>query len=140
MKAQESELQEKIHRALEQENLERESSKEKSVKSSQVLQQELDEIARKVEQHREKRNIEKNYPEIYKSRQQLLQCYKQYKDRPLDCWQEAADFRLAVRRAEQVSLPASSFTMQSRMLTETYLPFVFSSFLQMFIDSEATVA
>jgi altered-inheritance-of-mitochondria protein 13 len=104
LKAQEAELQEKIHRALEQENLAKESSQEKSVKSSQLLQQELDEITRKVEQHREKRNIEKNFPEVFQTRQQLLQCYRQYKDRPLDCWQEAANFRQAVKQAEQVSI------------------------------------
>jgi altered-inheritance-of-mitochondria protein 13 len=103
LKAQEAELQEKIHRALEQENLSKESSQEKNIKSSTVLQQELDEITRKVEEHREKRNIEKNYPEVFQARNQLLQCYRQYKDRPLDCWQEAADFRSAVKRAEQVS-------------------------------------
>lgn len=104
LKAQEAELQEKIHRALEQENLAKETSQEKHIKSSQVLQQELEEITRKVEEHREKRDVQKNFPEVYSARQQLIQCYRQYKDRPLDCWQEAADFRTAVKRAEQVSL------------------------------------
>lgn len=75
-----------------------------AVRSSTALQQELDEIQRKVEQHRERRDPNTSFPEVVKARKSLVACYLENKDRPLDCWSEAADFRLAVKRAEQVSL------------------------------------
>ena len=97
-------MQEKIQRALEKENLDQEKmiNKEEAIKSSQDLQKELDQLAQKVEYHREKKDLKKNYPEVVSKRDQLIQCYRQNKERPLDCWLEAAEFKGAVRKAEQV--------------------------------------
>lgn len=102
LKAQESEIQEKIQRVLERENLEKETSSAEAIKSSQVLKQELEELSQKITQHRERRNVQKNFPEIAAARRDLVACYREKVDKPLDCWQEAAQFRAAVKAAEQV--------------------------------------
>jgi altered-inheritance-of-mitochondria protein 13 len=109
LKQQESEIQERIQRALEKENLDKEAGKDEkdSIRSSVVLQQELAEVTRKVEEHRERRDIEKNFPEVLARRNELIACYRSHKDRPLDCWSEASEFRLAVKKAEQVGLDTS---------------------------------
>lgn len=113
LKAQEEEIQDKIARALEKEKLDREaaaandgsSKQEDRIKSSTALQQELAELKKKIDINREKRDLERNFPEIAKARSQLLACYRDKRDRPLDCWAEAADFRTAVKQAEQVRFP-----------------------------------
>ena len=106
-------MQEKIARALEKENLEKETSAEQAVKSSQLLQQELQEISKKVTQHRERRDIDKSFPEIAQARKDVIKCYTDNKDRTLDCWREAAHFRLAVRNAEQVRYPQLGYLSPS---------------------------
>ena len=102
LKAEEAEVQEKIQRALEKENLESETSANDKVKSSQALQQELDQIAKKVEVHREKRDLQRNYPDVASKRDDLVRCYRKNREKPLECWFETAEFRNAVREAEQV--------------------------------------
>merc|ERR1711879_161908 len=108
LKQQEAEIQEKIQRALEKENLDKEAASAgngngnaSGIKSSTALMQELAEVARKVEAHREQRDVEKNFPQVHAARGSLVACYKKNKDRPLDCWLEAAEFRQAVKKAEQ---------------------------------------
>lgn len=66
--------------------------------------QELEEVARKVQAHREQRDVQKNFPEVLNARTSLIACYKKNKETPLDCWLEAAEFRQAVKKAEQVGL------------------------------------
>jgi altered-inheritance-of-mitochondria protein 13 len=104
LKAEEAEIQERIARELEKENLDKEgaSAKDDKIKSSTILQQELADLSSKISVNREKRDVEKNFPEVHKARSSLLACYKAKQDRPLDCWYEAAEFRLAVKKAEQV--------------------------------------
>lgn len=96
-------MQTKIQQALEKENREKEGdSAEKAIKSSQVLQQELEDVTRRVEEHREKRDIKSAFPEALSAREGLLACYRQNQDTPLNCWNEVNVFRLAVKKAEQV--------------------------------------
>lgn len=104
LKSEEAEIISQVEAALEKENLDRElsSASEGKETSSVVLERDVEEITRKVERHREKR--EGLDGQMKESREALESCYKRNEGHPLDCWREVADFKLAAEGIEKASL------------------------------------
>ncbi|KAN0061838.1 hypothetical protein ACQY0O_005831 [Thecaphora frezii] len=101
LRKEEAEVRAQIQKAIEKENLERESKhKGAEGKNSNVLKQELDEVRRKIERHRQKADISA-YAGVKEAQEDLIKCYKTQPDRTLNCWKEAENFKAAVAKAEK---------------------------------------
>ncbi|EPQ31192.1 uncharacterized protein PFL1_01380 [Pseudozyma flocculosa PF-1] len=101
LRKEEAEVRSQIEKAIEKENLERESKHSGAEgKNSNVLRQELDEVRKKIERHRQKSDISA-YAGVKEAQEQLVKCYKSQPERTLDCWKEAEDFKAAVAKAEK---------------------------------------
>ncbi|KAF9475331.1 hypothetical protein BDN70DRAFT_883864 [Pholiota conissans] len=111
LKRDEEIVQREIERALEKENLDREtglaglaSSEDEgsvgSVRNSAALLGDLEEVRAKIEKYQaNKRTAE--YPEVEESGAAVAECYRKNKSTPLDCWPEVTKFKASVERLEQ---------------------------------------
>ena len=79
LKKQEAEVRQQIEAALEKENLEKEKqlgTKGAQGRSSVLLQQQLDEISKKIERHNKTKEKIENTPGIKEAREKVTSCYK----------------------------------------------------------------
>lgn len=79
LKKQESEVRKQIEAALEKENLDKEAklgTKGAQSRSSVLLQQQLDDISKKIERHSKSKEQIENTPGIKEARQEVEKCYK----------------------------------------------------------------
>ncbi|ORX40662.1 hypothetical protein BD324DRAFT_611714 [Kockovaella imperatae] len=96
IRSQEAEILSKISAALEKENLD----KEKPGMSSEVLGRDIEEVREKVERMKRDRE-EKEGEGIRKAKEDILRCYRENAQRPLDCWREVETFKTEVAKLEK---------------------------------------
>ncbi|KAF9002009.1 hypothetical protein BDQ17DRAFT_1390949 [Cyathus striatus] len=111
LRQEEEHVREAIEHALEKENLDRERSMAGDasgsdeaaagdVKSSAALQGDLEEIRGKIEKYQVRKDLEE-YPEVRAHGEAVVDCYRNNKTTPLDCWREVEGFKVAVGQLEQ---------------------------------------
>ncbi|CCO26074.1 hypothetical protein BN14_00091 [Rhizoctonia solani AG-1 IB] len=104
----ESLVQADIEAALERENLDREkqvAETDSAGGSSDELRNELEEVQKRADRFKSRLSLE-HAPEVKETQAKLLACYRNNSDRPLDCWEEAAQFKEAVSKLEKASTNA----------------------------------
>ncbi|KDQ12245.1 hypothetical protein BOTBODRAFT_34527 [Botryobasidium botryosum FD-172 SS1] len=110
LRHEEQAVREQIERALERENLDRESSiaqagasdDERGGKpaSSDILRGDLEEIQNKAQQFHERRQLT-DLPEVKEKQEALVQCYTSNPTTPLDCWHAVDAFKDVVAQVER---------------------------------------
>ncbi|KXN87725.1 hypothetical protein AN958_08201 [Leucoagaricus sp. SymC.cos] len=107
----EEEQVQKIERALEKENLDKEramtgdasegdGSGTGDVKSSTALQGDLGEIREKINKYQTRKELTE-YPEVKTYGDAVVECYSKNPTRTLDCWKEVDRFKTSVAKLEQ---------------------------------------
>ncbi|KAH7103803.1 hypothetical protein BKA62DRAFT_768196 [Auriculariales sp. MPI-PUGE-AT-0066] len=99
LREQEEDVLHQISVALEKENIDREKALEGADSAS--LRHDLDSIQERIKAFQGRQRIPKDFPEVKSARDALLACYKTNVTTELNCYQEVADFKAAVARAEQ---------------------------------------
>ncbi|WWC71946.1 uncharacterized protein I206_105905 [Kwoniella pini CBS 10737] len=95
LRLKENEILTKINKELEKENL----NKEKPGMSSEILSKDIEQIKLKVERlNQNKFNEGKG---ISDARKQVIGCYLNNPDKPLDCWKQVENFKTEVAKLEQ---------------------------------------
>ncbi|SAM82008.1 uncharacterized protein UBRO_04270 [Ustilago bromivora] len=102
LRKEEAEVRFEIEKAIEKENLARESKYKGASegKNSNVLRQELDALRSKIDKYNKQKDVT-NYAGVKEAQEKLVQCYKSKPERTLDCWKEAEEFKKAVAGAEK---------------------------------------
>ncbi|KAI0693884.1 hypothetical protein BC835DRAFT_1047823 [Cytidiella melzeri] len=108
LRQQEEEVKEAIERALEKENLDRETamagqeegSEAGSVRNSAVLLGDLEELRTKVERFHSRQALSE-FPEVQAASEAVVSCYKSHPSTTLECWREVNQFKNAVTQVEQ---------------------------------------
>lgn len=100
IRKQEADILAAISAALEKENITKE--KQNPGISSNVLGRDIEQVREKVERMKKERN-EKEGEGVRKAKEQVVRCYKEKSDRPLDCWKEVENFKGEVAKLEKVS-------------------------------------
>ncbi|GMK55542.1 hypothetical protein CspeluHIS016_0205980 [Cutaneotrichosporon spelunceum] len=96
LRQKEAEILGSISAALEKENLDR----EKPGMSSEVLGHDIEAVREKIERmEKDKKNLET--PELARARAEVVACYTNKPQRPLDCWREVDAFKAQVSKLEQ---------------------------------------
>jgi len=103
-------VREQIERALERENLDRESNitqasagdeeREGKAASSEILRGDLEEIQTKAQQFHERRQLT-DLPEVKEKQEALVECYTSNPTTPLDCWHAVEAFKEVVAQVER---------------------------------------
>ncbi|KIM51479.1 hypothetical protein SCLCIDRAFT_18392 [Scleroderma citrinum Foug A] len=104
LRAEEEKVQQEIHRALEKENLDRESdvgdgTPLSEAKNSATLIGNLEEIKAKVDRYQTRRQLS-DFPFLKEAGEEVVSCYRSNQSTPLECWKEVARFKVAVAEAE----------------------------------------
>ncbi|KAL4069207.1 hypothetical protein J3A83DRAFT_3501245 [Scleroderma citrinum] len=104
LRAQEENVQQEIQRALEKENLDRESDVGNGTpldeaKNSTTLIGNLEEIKAKVDRYQTRRQLT-DFPFVKEAGEEVVSCYMSNKSTPLECWKQVTRFKLAVAEAE----------------------------------------
>jgi len=123
LRAEEEKVQQEIYRALEKENLDRESdvgdgTPLSEAKNSATLIGNLEEIRAKVDRYQTRRQLN-DFPFLKEAGDEVVSCYRcvtflslrhviwircrSNQSTPLECWKEVARFKVAVAEAEAVS-------------------------------------
>ncbi|SPO25801.1 uncharacterized protein UTRI_03166 [Ustilago trichophora] len=102
LRKEEADVRAEIERAIEKENLARESKYkgQSEGKNSNVLRQELDQLRSKIDKYNKQKDVS-NYAGVKEAQEALVKCYKSQPERTLDCWKEAEEFKKAVANAEK---------------------------------------
>ncbi|WWC64656.1 uncharacterized protein I303_107267 [Kwoniella dejecticola CBS 10117] len=95
LRAKEAEILNKISSELEKENLD----KEKPGMSSEILGKDIEQIREKVQRLRENRVNEGKG--VTEARKEVVGCYLNNPDKPLDCWKQVEQFKVEVAKLEQ---------------------------------------
>jgi len=110
LRKEEEEVQKEIHTALEKENLDREregagrladsGSGIGAVQTSAALMGDLEEVRGKIEKFQVRRTLQ-DWPQVRESREKVMECYREHKMSPLECWKEVEGFKESVRVLEK---------------------------------------
>ncbi|TFK42843.1 hypothetical protein BDQ12DRAFT_676882 [Crucibulum laeve] len=111
LRREEEIIREEIERALEKENLDRESNmagdasdrdggEVGDIKSSAALSGDLEEIRGKIDKYQSRRALDE-HPDIKRNGETVVDCYKNNKSTPLNCWHEVSKFKASVTQLEQ---------------------------------------
>lgn len=111
LRTEEEHVQSEIERALEKENLDREramagdasegdGNAAGEVRSSAVLQGDLEEIREKISKYQTRKELTE-YPEVKSHGDAVVECYRRNPTTPLDCWKEVDRFKSSVAKLEQ---------------------------------------
>lgn len=102
LRKEESEVRSEIERAIQKENLAKESkyTGASEGKNSNVLRQELDQLRSKIDKYNSHKDVS-SYAGVKEAQEKLVACYKGKEGRTLDCWKEAQEFKKAVEEAEK---------------------------------------
>ncbi|KAG8957029.1 hypothetical protein FRC03_010596 [Tulasnella sp. 419] len=104
---EEASVRGEIERALEKENLDKETELakqgedgEKKGASSEALRGDLEEVQKKAERFKSRKSLE-DLPEIKAKKEALVKCYDANPKTPLDCWREVEEFKSSVAVVEK---------------------------------------
>ncbi|EST05518.1 Protein of unknown function DUF1690 [Kalmanozyma brasiliensis GHG001] len=102
LRKEEAEVRNEIQKAIEKENLARESkyTGASEGKNSNVLRQELEGLRSKIDKYNKQKDVS-NYTGVKEAQEELVKCYKNNPERTLDCWKQAEAFKKAVEGAEK---------------------------------------
>ncbi|KAF8623939.1 hypothetical protein AX15_006105 [Amanita polypyramis BW_CC] len=112
LRKEEEHVRQEIESALEKENLDRERAMITSqegevatgaVKSSTVLFEDLEQIRSKVDRFHARKRLD-FFPQVRSTNEALLSCYRNNRNKSLDCWHEVKLFKGAVTLVEQEHL------------------------------------
>ncbi|KAJ7191071.1 hypothetical protein GGX14DRAFT_601368, partial [Mycena pura] len=109
LRAEEQTVRDRIHAALEKENLDQEhamAGDPASIKASAALLADLDEVRAKVDRFHARKELTE-YPGLREASDALVACYRNNAATSLDCWQQVDKFKRSVAEIEQVPLSRS---------------------------------
>ncbi|TIA92936.1 hypothetical protein E3P99_00373 [Wallemia hederae] len=92
-----------IENALAQDNAEKSKSKDNSILSSDSVKRSIDDIKQKIDRHHDKKDINK-LPAIKSTQNELVKCFKDNQDTPLNCYIQTESFKQAVADAEKTMI------------------------------------
>jgi len=102
LKKDEEDVRGEIERALEKENLDREKSmaSDGDGTSSSILLGDMDEIRVRLEKY----NSRRKDVQVGAESDAVIECYKNNRATPLECWSQVHNFKASVERVEQMRI------------------------------------
>ena len=104
LRSEEYSVRDQIEKAIQSENLSKELSNvdNSNILSTQSVKANIDQIKSKVDRHHKKRDLNE-WPEIKNSQNDLIKCFNDEFNKPLNCYKQVETFKKVVNDAEKVS-------------------------------------
>lgn len=100
LRSEEHSVRQQIEQHLAQDNASKSKQDDQSILSSESVKRSIDDIKLKIDRHHSKRDMN-NFASIKQSHNDLITCFRDNKDTPLDCYVQIDHFKQAVSDAEK---------------------------------------